>query len=213
MPIYKDSEYNKTDPEWTKAYKSANKYIVWATKELNEATGGNDYKKGSVDINPSKIEYMLKGYLGGLFSFADKLIKTGETVAGAREFDVKNTPFINRLMKQGDESTKNRAISNQYFNIKEEAAETGKLLKDYKEASKDHSDPDRATYYRDLLYELKGSPEYRRFRTFQRADKKIQKLNEKRKDAKSREQAERIEDRLAQRKKILVGRIKQEEAQ
>lgn len=37
MPIYKDTPFNKDMPEWTKAYKSANKYLVGLSKALNEA--------------------------------------------------------------------------------------------------------------------------------------------------------------------------------
>lgn len=43
MPIYKDSPFNKDMPEWTKAYSSANKYIVGFSKVLNEWTGGDNF--------------------------------------------------------------------------------------------------------------------------------------------------------------------------
>ena len=66
MPIYKDTPYNKNMPEWTKTYKSANKYLVGLAKTLNEVTGGDAYTKGSVNINPAQIEYLLNGYFGGV---------------------------------------------------------------------------------------------------------------------------------------------------
>ena len=75
-------------PEWTKAYKSANKYIVGLANVMNEATGGDSYTKGAIDFNPAKIEYMLNGYFGGVFGTIDKLSKTVETVTGNREYDL-----------------------------------------------------------------------------------------------------------------------------
>ena len=56
MPLYKDTPFNKDMPEWTKAYKSANKYIVGLANVMNEATGGDPYTKGAIDLNPAKIE-------------------------------------------------------------------------------------------------------------------------------------------------------------
>lgn len=55
MPLYKDTPYNKDMPEWTKAYKSANKYIVGLANAMNEATGGDPYTKGTIDFNPAKL--------------------------------------------------------------------------------------------------------------------------------------------------------------
>ena len=84
MPLYKDTPYNKDMPEWTKAYKSANKYIVGLANAMNEATGGDPYTKGTIDFNPAKIEYMLNGYFGGVFGTIDKLSKTAETITDNR---------------------------------------------------------------------------------------------------------------------------------
>ncbi len=73
MPIYRQSDFNKNDPEWTKAYQSADQNLVDFTRWLNETTGGNDYKKGKIDINPAKLEYLLNGTFGGMISFPMKI--------------------------------------------------------------------------------------------------------------------------------------------
>ena len=78
LPIYRDNAFNKNDPEWTKAYASADNHLVDFTRWLNETTGGNDYKKGDIDINPAKLEYLLSGTFGGLFTFPNK----GEKMRG-----------------------------------------------------------------------------------------------------------------------------------
>ena len=121
MPIYKDTPYNKDDPEWTKAYKSANPYLVGMSKWLNERTGGDRYTKGKVDINPAKVEYLLNGYFGGLSRSVDELVKMGETATGGMEYDPKNMMFMNRVIKRGDERTEYRAVNEEYWKIREES--------------------------------------------------------------------------------------------
>lgn len=117
MPLYKDTPYNKDMPEWTKAYKSANKYIVGLANAMNEATGGDPYTKGTIDFNPAKIEYMLNGYFGGVFGTIDKLSKTAETITDNREYDPRSFLLVNRLVKAGDERTEYRAVNNEYFRL------------------------------------------------------------------------------------------------
>ena len=105
-PIYKDTPYNKSDPEWTKAYRTANSSLVWLSKTLNELTGGDDYKSGMVDFNPAQVEYILKGYFGGAWSFTNKLVKSGEIMVGNRDFEWGSIPLANRVVKTSDERTK-----------------------------------------------------------------------------------------------------------
>ncbi|WP_300153212.1 LPD38 domain-containing protein [Bacteroides sp.] len=110
MPLYKNTPYNKDMPEWTKAYKSANKYMVGLAEVMNEVTGGDAYTKGAVDINPAKVEYLLNGYFGGVSGTIDKMVKTAETIAGTREYDPRSVLLMNRLVKAGDERTEYRAV-------------------------------------------------------------------------------------------------------
>lgn len=133
MPLYKDTPYNKDMPEWTKAYKSANKYIVGLANAMNEATGGDPYTKGTIDFNPAKIEYMLNGYFGGVFGTIDKLSKTAETITDNREYDPRSFLLVNRLVKAGDERTEYRAVNNEYFRLKEEHDRLKSRLKHYEE--------------------------------------------------------------------------------
>lgn len=135
LPVYKDTPFNKNDPEWTKAYQSADQHLVGFTKWLNETTGGDDYKKGAIDINPAKLEYLLNGTFGGMMTFPMKIKKTGETAFGDRDFEWRNTPLLNRVVKSGDERTANRKLQNEYFKYKAEAEETDRLKKKYENAA------------------------------------------------------------------------------
>ena len=135
MPVYKDTPFNKNDPEWTKGYQSADQHLVGFAKWLNETTGGDDYKKGAIDINPAKLEYLLNGTFGGMMTFPMKIKKTGETAFGDRDFEWRNTPLLNRVVKSGDERTANRKLQNEYFKYKSEAEETERLKKKYENAA------------------------------------------------------------------------------
>lgn len=161
MPIYKDTPFNKEDPEWTKAYASADKHLVGASKWLNEVSGGDDFKKGTIDINPAKVEYLLNGTFGGVFTFPMKLKKSAETAMGAREFEWRNMPIANRLVKSGDERTANRKLREEYFKYKNEYESTGRLIRKYENAEMN----DLVGYAEKVSF-LEQSPEYARWEVF-----------------------------------------------
>lgn len=161
LPVYKDTPFNKEDPEWTKAYASADKHLVGASKWLNDATGGDDFKKGAIDINPAKVEYLLNGTFGGAFTFPMKLKKSAETAIGAREFEWRNMPIANRLVKSGDERTANRKLREEYFKYKKEYESTGRLIRKYENAEMN----DLVGYAEKVSF-LEQSPEYARWEVF-----------------------------------------------
>jgi hypothetical protein len=142
LPLYKDNGFNESMPEWTKAYSRTGDWWVDAFKWLNETTGGNDYKKGWIDMNPAKWEYVAQGYLGGFYSFTKKLKNTGvwivenaaDAVMGtdnAGDYQHYNTPILNRVLKTADERVEYRAVNNNYFKESQRARETRRLLNAY----------------------------------------------------------------------------------
>lgn len=161
LPVYKDTPFNKNNPEWTKAYASADKHLVDFAKWLNETSGGDDFKKGAIDINPAKIEYLLNGTFGGMFTFPNKIKKSIETAAGSRDFEWRNMPIANRLIKSGDERTANRKLQNEYFKYKDEFEETGRLMRKYENA-KDNG----ILGYAERVDFLENSPRYLRYEIF-----------------------------------------------
>jgi N12 class adenine-specific DNA methylase len=199
MPLYKDTPWNKDMPEWTKAYKSANKYIVGLANVMNEATGGDSYTKGAIDFNPAKIEYMLNGYFGGVFGTIDKLSKTVETVTGNREYDPRSFLLANRLVKAGDERTEYRAVNNEYFRLKEEHDRLKSRLKHYEE----DTDNDIFDYAKkiDFLY---NSPEYERYEIFEDYRRDIDDLYNELNDTVDDEERKNIEAELNELKKEMI---------
>ena len=199
MPLYKDTPWNKDMPEWTKAYKSANKYIVGLANVMNEATGGDSYTKGAIDFNPARIEYMLNGYFGGVFGTIDKLSKTVETVTGNREYDPRSFLLANRLVKAGDERTEYRAVNNEYFRLKEEHDRLKSRLKHYEE------DTDNDIFdYAEKIDFLYNSPEYERYEIFEDYRRDIDDLYNELNDTVDDEERKNIEAELNELKKEMI---------
>ena len=202
MPIYKDTPFNKDMPEWTKAYKSANKYLVGLSKALNEATGGDAYTSGKIDINPAQVEYLLNGIFGGVSSTIDRLTKMGETVIGDREYDPRSFLLLNRLVKNGDERTEYRAVNNEYFRIKEESEKLRTRLNHY-----ENDTADGVFDYAEKIAWLNNSPEYRILETYEDYSGAIDDINEELKAAASDEERKGLEAELNEKKKELVDAV------
>lgn len=202
MPLYKDTPYNKDMPEWTKAYSSANKYIVGLANALNESTGGDRYTKGAIDLNPAKIEYMLNGYFGGVFGTIDKLTKTAETIVGAREYDPRNVLLMNRLVKSGDERTEYRAVNKEYLRLKEEHDRIKQRLKHYEE------DTDNGVFdYAEKIDFLYNSPEYERYEIFEDYRGDIDALYDELKETVDDNERKEIEAELNEVKKEMISQM------
>lgn len=203
LPIYKDTPFNKDMPEWTKAYKSANSHLVDLAAVLNEVSGGDRYTKGAIDINPSKVEYLLNGYFGGVSSTIDKLVKTTETLLGAREYDPRSFLILNRILKNGDERTEYRAINNEYFRAKEEHDRLQQRLRNYE------NDTDKGIFdYAEKIDFLYNSPEYTRYEIFESYRPEINYLYNKLKDITDPEEYRKVEQELNEAKRALVEELK-----
>lgn len=202
LPVYKETPFNKNDPEWTKAYQSADQHLVDFARWLNETSGGNDYKKGSIDINPAKIEYLLSGTFGGVVSTTEKLKKMGETTFSDREFEWRNMLLANRVIKSGDERTANRKLQNEYFKYKDESEETGRLLRKYENAA-----DEGILGYAEKADFLYHSPEYLRYEIFQKFKGDIDAINEELKGETDSEVKKGLQEELYGTMRELVDSI------
>ena len=167
LPLYKDNDFNKGMPEWTKAFKSVDPAILAMTKYANDLTGGNKYSKGDVNLNPAIIEHILDGYFGGIEATRSQLVKSAETAWGSRDFDWRNIPVGNRLIKSGDERTKKKAIDNAYYENLEEMDKIALRMRGYeKELDDPKNDDFEIAKYQKLLNDLEDSEEYERYEVF-----------------------------------------------
>lgn len=203
-PIWKDTDYNKAMPNWTKAYKSTGGVYVWLAKELNALSGGDDYKKGLININPARLEYLLKGYFGGLYTAADQIIKSSETAFGDREFSMRDVPILSGFLDGADERNDMRNVNNTYYHFKEEAKEVLRLGKSYeRDAEKGKGD------YAKKLDELVNDKSYERALLFEDLSKEIEEMQKALKEATDPKEAEELQAEIDKQKKALVIQLRQ----
>ena len=203
-PIWKDTDYNKAMPNWTKAYKSTGGVYVWLAKELNALSGGDDYKKGLININPARLEYLLKGYFGGLYTAADQIIKSSETAFGDREFSMRDVPILSGFLDGADERNDMRNVNNTYYHFKEEAKEVLRLGKSYeRDAEQGKGD------YAKKLDELVNDKSYERALLFEDLSKEIEEMQKALKEATDPKEAEELQAEIDKQKKALVNQLRQ----
>ena len=203
-PIWKDTDYNKAMPNWTKAYKSTGGVYVWLAKELNALSGGDDYKKGLININPARLEYLLKGYFGGLYTAADQIIKSSETAFGDREFSMRDVPILSGFLDGADERNDMRNVNNTYYHFKEEAKEVLRLGKSYeRDAEQGKGD------YAKKLDELVNNKSYERALLFEDLSKEIEEMQKALKEATDPKEAEELQAEIDKQKKALVNQLRQ----
>ena len=202
LPIYKENTFNELYPEFTKAYKNANDILVGTSEYLNDVSGGNAYKKGEIDFNPAKLEYVLEGYFGGLATTFNKMVKMGETAFGDREFEWRNMLIASRLVKEGDERQETKRVQNQYYNYKQEAEETSNQVRGFR-GEKRKGVLDNA----DELDFLHHSPEYLRYTIFNEYDDDITALNKKIKEMPDGKEKDNLVIELDALRKELVDQL------
>nr|DAW03102.1 MAG TPA: Type I restriction enzyme [Caudoviricetes sp.] len=205
LPIYKDTPFNKDDPEWAKSYKGVNGELKAVTKWLSDNTGGDDYTGGAIDLNPAQIEYIMKGMLGGYYSFMDKVVKTVKMPFGAQPVETKDIPFANRLYAYGDERTKERAINNAYFEFSKEHDHTKKLLRNYEREAEQGSEK-----YIEKINLMYNEPEYARYLIFEEYSKDIDRLGKLRKEVQGDPNATlEIDKQISDLRKEVVNKLRE----
>lgn len=132
-PIYREDIYkgDKDIPEYQRVYARTGKGYVAVSKFLNDITGGDNRKRGAIQVNPAVIEHIVDGYLGGPAQFMNKVISSAEMAFGDKEFDMRSVPFVNRVLMLSNATTSKKTINNYYFRHLEEAEEIDRLVKNY----------------------------------------------------------------------------------
>ena len=204
-PLYKDTPYNQNDPEYTKAFKSENDWLVGISKLINSASGGTDDTKGVLDHkymnNPAVWGELISGYTGGAGS--DALRATGfasrVTKMDWSDFSTREIPLLRGFISTPTERTKYYRSLNRYYKYKEDAEKYGHDLN----KSLKSSDPMvRNRALRDI-YEKK--PEYIMYQKVNNLEKE---LSRKRQSIKalnpSEEQKKIYQDQMNDKKVDLV---------
>lgn len=158
-PIYKDYDYMKNDPEYTKVYKGEFEPLVNMSKFINEMSGGTSVSKGSADglwNNPAVWSNIINGYFGGAGSDAMRVYRLGERAVtwNGKDFSVREVPMLKALISTPTEKTLYYRALNKYAASLEEAK---KLEHDIKKWKDNLEDPEISMKYHSVV--RKGSPE------------------------------------------------------
>ena len=121
-------------PEWAKAYKGTDRYLVALTKGLSNVTGGDDVQGGWLDLNPAAIETLLDGHFGAISTMSKNLVKSIEMAAGVREYDPRYIPIWRRMVAAENEQTQNYSVNADYRELKETYDEMLLKMRDYQKA-------------------------------------------------------------------------------
>lgn len=95
-------------------FKNTSKQLTAFTQWLNEATGGNAYESGWLDVSPGEAQHLLETASGGMGkTFLRAFDSIGRGISKDDEVEIGNVPFLRRLAgKAGDYSTYDRFRSN-----------------------------------------------------------------------------------------------------
>lgn len=206
-PIWKDTPHNKYMPNWTKAYKSANKDLVNLSETLNEVSGGSKYRKGTIDLNPAAIEYLLKQYTGGFFTVTNQIRNLINVGTGEKDFDWRYVPLANRmLMSGGDERNVGRGLDEKFFSYldayRAKASEFSAIKGDLSLPLEKKAE---------LISEIIIDPEYVKMKGMERIYSKLKKAYDTAKEIGDTSKAEELEKRINELKRKFILEMEQDE--
>lgn len=206
-PIWKDTPYNKYMPNWTKAYKSANKDLVNLSETLNEVSGGSKYRKGTIDLNPAAIEYLLKQYTGGFFTVTNQIRNLINVGTGEKDFDWRYVPLANRmLMSGGDERNVGRGLDEKFFGYldayRAKASEFSAIKGDLSLPLEKKAE---------LISEIIIDPEYVKMKGMECIYSKLKKAYDTAKEIGDTSKAEELEKRINELKRKFILEMEQDE--
>ena len=128
-PINNKNEWNEYEPEWQRAGYRTPEWAINVSKALSKATGGEDHKRGKVEINPSDMFHILNSYGGGTVDFIEKVVNLGELIAGSekdKENELRDYPFVSKVFVETSSDHSKQRIVNDRYDMYEVSYETTK---------------------------------------------------------------------------------------
>ena len=209
-PIYKDNDFNKRYPSWTKAYKGTNSTLVAATKWLNELGGGNNVDSGGLlDWNPAVIEHLFESYLGGMGKTFNKVATTVSMIWDEEARIARNIPVASSFYQESDERTAGSQLNREYFDALEELEGFQHRLSGYqKEITKGNAE------YEKLFEDLVNSDEFMRYSIIKDYSNAIRELDQVLKNnGPTEEEAQDIEGVIQELKNEMLDELEKLQAE
>ena len=144
---YKSKDVAKEIPAYRKGTSKTGKIYVDMTEFLNDISGGDEVKKGAININPAIVEHLVEGYGGGIYDFGKMIIGIPRLIDEAmwgEGVEVRDIPFVNKVLLSTDE-TNMYSHTNDAFNYYRGVSDNAQRIeKEYFTSD----DPARAEAYR-----------------------------------------------------------------
>lgn len=190
-PLFKDTEYNKYDPNFTKAYVGTPDWLVRASRMMNSI--GNDYpnvQQNKLDAlgnprynlnNPAVVDHVLSSYLGGAYTMGSQVLGLlTKSLNDRKEIKVADIPLFSKFVSNPDDRPVTKKQGDEFWNMKENhdrAANTLSKLKKQAKVDGDYS----------MLERFYGSEEYKKYK---QDDVKVKKYEEDKKKERAEESGE-----------------------
>lgn len=181
-PIYKDSEWNKYEPEYTKAFKNEFEPFINLSKFINEAAGGSDHVRSDIEgewNNPAIWHAIIQGYGGGAVMDVVRVGSLSRRLAtmDSKGLTTKEVPIVKAIFETPSEKTQYYRMLNKFYSYQEK---NEKFKHDLKVLSESASPLDHAKFLRHTD-QNKPSREmiiWSRFRDYDKVNKYINKVLE-----------------------------------
>ena len=190
-PLFKETEYNKYDPNFTKAYVGTPDWLVRVSKMVNSI--GNDYpdvQQNGIDAfgdprynlnNPAVVDHVLSSYFGGAYTMGSQVLGLlTKSLNDRKEIKVADIPLFSKFVSNPDDRPVTKKQGDELWNMKENhdrAANTLSKLKKQAKVDGDYS----------MLERFYGSDEYKQYK---QDDVKVKKYEEDKKKERAEESGE-----------------------
>ena len=171
-PLFKETEYNKYDPNFTKAYVGTPDWLVRASRMMNSI--GNDYPdvqqnkwdalgnpKYSLN-NPAVVDHVLSSYLGGAYTMGSQVLGLlTKSLNDKKEIKMADIPVLSKFVSNPDDRPVSKKQGDEFWDKKEfydRAANTISKLKKQAKIDGDYS----------LLERFYGSEEYKKYKLYEK---------------------------------------------
>lgn len=190
-PLFKETEYNKYDPNFTKAYVGTPDWLVRASRMINSI--GNDYpdvQQNSIDAfgdprynlnNPAVVDHVLSSYLGGAYTMGSQVLGVlTKSLNDPKEIKVADIPLFSKFVSNPDDRPVTKKQGDEFWDMKENHDRADNTLSKLKKQAKVDGDYS-------MLERFYGSEEYKQYK---QDDVKVKKYEEDKKKERAEESGE-----------------------
>lgn len=190
-PLFKDTEYNKYDPNFTKAYVGTPDWLVRVSKMVNSI--GNDYpdvQQNSIDAfgnprynlnNPGVVDHVLSSYLGGAYTMGSQVLGVlTKSLNDPKEIKMADIPLFSKFVSNPDDRPVTKKQGDEFWDMKENHGRAANTLSKLKKQAKVDGDYS-------MLERFYGSEEYKQYK---QDDVKVKKYEEDKKKERAEESGE-----------------------